>query len=1094
MKAFVERCALLLLLLAAPAAAQPAFQVADLRTQLSSSSQQQWPYPAEFIQLGNQVIFTATDGIHGLELWITDGTTAGTHLVADICPGVCGSSPFEFVPLGSRILFRAGDGAHGHELWETDGTAAGTRMIKDLVPGVEDSYPSRFLKMGETIFFSAQEPDAGREIWKTDGTAAGTVRIADVRPGAEGSNPAFLAAVGSFAYFQADDGVHGLELWKTDGTAGGTSLVKDVAPGTDWGIHVIDFTPNFSVLGGRLFFVGVDSTHGEEIWSTDGTEPGTMLLKDISPGNGNPFPTDLVTIGTQMFFQADDGVHGSELWKTDGTEAGTVLVKDIQPGAGGSAAFSITPVGSQIFLMADDGTHGRELWVTDGTEVGTVLVKDIFPGTERGLPWILQAFTAFGNTLLFFADDGVHGQELWQSDGTEAGTSLLADLNPGPESSWSVFENATVDRRVIADGHWYFRALTGGDLKYWISDGTTAGTRLLATINTQSSAFSIWSFGPTLEAGAIVPFQGGVAFPVEDDAFHADIWKTDGTPSGTFQLDGASGSDPLTFHTPAVLGSSLFFTAEDGVHGAEVWKSDGQPGDAAMFQDLSQQGIYELVRSGDRLFFPADGQIWSTDGTLAGTTAAAGTPHGAGELIAHTPGRIAYAGGTLETGGEPWGADAGSSAPVADINPGAGSSYLESLLSVGPLVYFFADDGATGRELWKSDGVSSAERVKDIRPGPASSTRLLTTPENFTMRENASLGTRVFFAADDGVDGEELWVSDGTEAGTVRLADINPGAGSSQPQWLTRVRNNVYFVADDGVHGRELWVTDGTVAGTALAKDILPGAGSSVPQYLAAAGPALLFAATDGIHGLEPWKSDGTAAGTVQVQDIAPGTLPSTPFRFVPSGPNVYFPANDGTHGFELWAMPRAVLGSTFGDVPTDYWAFLWIEALVDAGITGGCGGGNYCPERPVTRAEAAVFLVRAAHGPLFTPPPPFDMGFNDVPPSYWAAAWIDQLVADGVTSGCGNFNFCPDRAVTRAELAVLLLRSRFGLDFFPPAGTGAVFGDVPADYWARDWIEHLVALGVTGGCGNGDYCPDRPVTRAEMAVLLARMFELDTP
>ncbi|HEX2642770.1 MAG TPA: ELWxxDGT repeat protein, partial [Thermoanaerobaculia bacterium] len=547
------------------------------------------------------------------------------------------------------------------------------------------------------------------------------------------------------------------------------------------------------------------------------------------------------------------------------------------------------------------------------------------------------------------------------------------------------------------------------------------------------------------------------------------------------------GADPFTFRTPVVLGSSLFFTADDGVHGSEIWKSDGQPGDAAMFLDLSQNGIYELVRSGDRLFFPANGQLWSTDGTVAGTAAAAGDSHEAGGLIAHTPGRIAYAGATPGAGLELWRADASGAAQIADIRPGADSSSPEALTSVGPVIYFFADDGTTGRELWKSDGISSAEPVKDIRPGAASSTRSVITLDTLSLQEIVAVGTRIFFAADDGVNGEELWTSDGTASGTVRLADINPGAGSSQPRWLTRVRNKLYFVADDGVHGRELWVTDGTAAGTALAKDILPGAGSSVPQSLAAAGPVLLFAAFDGVHGLEPWKSDGTSAGTVPVQDIAPGALPSSPFRFVPSGPNVYFPANDGTHGFELWALPRTALGSTFGDVPTDYWAFPWIEALVDSGITGGCGDGNYCPDRPVSRAESAVFLVRAAHGPLFTPPPPFDMGFNDVPTNFWAAAWIDQLVADGVTSGCGNFNFCPDRSITRAELAVYLLRSRFGETFTPPAGTGMVFGDVPANYWARDWIEHLTALGVTGGCGNGNYCPDRPVTRAESAVFLVR-------
>jgi ELWxxDGT repeat protein len=274
--------------------------------------------------------------------------------------------------------------------------------------------------------------------------------------------------------------------------------------------------------------------------------------------------------------------------------------------------------------------------------------------------------------------------------------------------------------------------------------------------------------------------------------------------------------------------------------------------------------------------------------------------------------------------------------------------------------------------------------------------------------------------------------------------------------------------------------------------DLVPGAGSSLPQQLATLGHLLLFSAWDEAHGREPWKSDGTAAGTVRIQDVGPGALSSSPVQFTSSFPNVYFGATDGTHGFEPWVLPRTALGSTFGDVPADFWAFRWVEALVDAGITGGCGAGNYCPDRSVTRAESAVFLVRAIHGPLFIPSLPAEAGFNDVPLDHWAARWIEMLVEDGVTGGCGDGNFCPDRPVTRAELAVFLVRSRFGPLPIPGPGPTPVFGDVPADYWARGWIEFLAQLGITGGCGNGNYCPERPVTRAELAVLLSRLFNLE--
>jgi hypothetical protein len=116
---------------------------------------------------------------------------------------------------------------------------------------------------------------------------------------------------------------------------------------------------------------------------------------------------------------------------------------------------------------------------------------------------------------------------------------------------------------------------------------------------------------------------------------------------------------------------------------------------------------------------------------------------------------------------------------------------------------------------------------------------------------------------------------------------------------------------------------------------------------------------------------------------------------------------------------------------------------------------------------------------------------FADVPISHWAADWIEQLAADGITSGCGGGNYCPNDPVTRAEMAIFLLRSKHGSSYTPPAPSGTVFADVPTSHWAAAWIEQLYAEGITGGCGGGKYCPNNPVTRAEMAVFLVRTFDL---
>jgi S-layer family protein len=185
----------------------------------------------------------------------------------------------------------------------------------------------------------------------------------------------------------------------------------------------------------------------------------------------------------------------------------------------------------------------------------------------------------------------------------------------------------------------------------------------------------------------------------------------------------------------------------------------------------------------------------------------------------------------------------------------------------------------------------------------------------------------------------------------------------------------------------------------------------------------------------------------------------------------------------------------SFEDVQFDYWAWSYIERLYDAGITSGCSVSpvRYCPEGTVTRAQMAVFLERGIHGSSYTPPAVGgSTGFSDVPIDYWAAAWIKQLAAEGITGGCGTGIYCPEGVVTRAQMAVLLLRSKHGSSYTPPAvGSSTGFGDVATNYWAAAWIKQLVTEGITAGCGSGNYCPESAVTRAQMAVFLVRTFNL---
>jgi hypothetical protein len=188
---------------------------------------------------------------------------------------------------------------------------------------------------------------------------------------------------------------------------------------------------------------------------------------------------------------------------------------------------------------------------------------------------------------------------------------------------------------------------------------------------------------------------------------------------------------------------------------------------------------------------------------------------------------------------------------------------------------------------------------------------------------------------------------------------------------------------------------------------------------------------------------------------------------------------------------PAQSSAQTFNDVPPEHWAYAFIEVFSAHGITGGCGNGNYCPDDSVTRAQMAVFLERGRHGGWFEPPAATGNVFTDIGPDSYAASFIEHLAGDRITSGCGQNRFCPDRTVTRDQMAVFLLRSKYGSSYTPPAPSG-VFNDVPVEYWAAGWIEQLAVEGITGGCGNNNFCPNDSVTRDQMAVFLVRTFELE--
>lgn len=908
------------------ALAQTPVQVKDANTTHTGGTWM-WPYTADFVEMGGAVYFQVSDGVHGIELWRSDGSEGGTRLVRDICPGACSSAPRWPVAVGSMLYFAADDGAHGLELWKSDGTAAGTEMVADFTPGLGSSGIQPLFELNGLLYLSRHLDGTGNELWVSNGTAAGTVLVKDIWPGPSSSYPRPWSRLGGFVFLNAEDGDHGRELWRTDGTEAGTVLVKDIQPGTgssldDWANW--PYLPGYSpyvVASGRLLFSASDGASGNELWASDGTPAGTVLVKDIDPGSIGSVPAAFIELGGQAVFRAvETSGAGNELWKSDGTTDGTVRVKDIRPGSQGSSPHELTVLGGWGYFRADDGTHGWELWRTDGTEANTTLIKDIQPGSASGLPvFSLAGLAAVGTRLVFFADDGAHGHEAWTSDGTEAGTTLLADINPGPGASQYALFGIITDRRAVSGGLWWFRAYDDeADAEVYVSDGTPAGTRQLAEINDQASGFDVTYVGLLFGANPMADANGTLFFQASDGPSGTELWKSDGSAAGTGPVadlfPGPTGSAPFEI---TALGDRVLFSAD--VSGdRELWISDGSAAGTAVLKDLEPTGStsggwpWWLTRAGDHVYFTGDtasGGLWQSDGTEEGTVLVEPPAAAASELTA--VGSVLFYSGSGPDGAELWKTDGtvAGTVQVKNIAPGSASSSPDRITRVGDRVFFSADDGASGRELWVSDGTEDGTfRVKDIATGGASGIAVTGDDLAFRNEHWAAAGPRVFFVADGGTTGEELWMSDGTEEGTVLVQDIHYGSRSSEIRQLTTAGNFVYFVADNGAHGREPWVSDGTWAGTRMLGDLVPGEGSSAPDQLVAVGRNLVFSAHSPDHGREPWITDGSLAGTRRLADIAPGATPSSPQSFTLSGPSLYFAATDGETGFELYSFPRTAL------------------------------------------------------------------------------------------------------------------------------------------------------------------------------------------
>ena len=468
--------------------------------------------PHDFVDFNNSLYFTAHDNSSPQEnqLWMSNGTSQGTTLVQSFSPAVTdgaasfsGSSTTDFGTLGKDLFVPLNDGVLGTALWVTDGTAAGTTMLAQVDP-------QAFASFNGSEYFLVNGPSSQSGLWKTDGTATGTTEVKDLPISGDsylsGANQ--LAVANGKLFFTTSDGNQGVDLWVSDGSQSGTVIVKDFAKPSVSSNYGSVSVSELTSFGSKLAFVANDGTHGSQVWVSDSTLGGTQMLTTVNDtaSSGSSYvsgavPSSLTVVGGKLYFIAytpstsTNPSYIQGLWSSDGTPGGTTEFETIPtftfPGQTFAATgylSNLTSVGSDLLFSVTYNYYNgitnvgdAELWTSDGTAANTAVV----PVPATGSPFTkLSNFNAVGSLLLFEAVGSAGDTELWESNGTTTGTTLLKILNPSSENSNNYSYGYSGGGSLVANGVLYFSSNDGthGN-ELWQSDGTAAGTYLVDDIN-----------------------------------------------------------------------------------------------------------------------------------------------------------------------------------------------------------------------------------------------------------------------------------------------------------------------------------------------------------------------------------------------------------------------------------------------------------------------------------------------------------------------------------------------------------------------------------------------------------------------------------
>jgi ELWxxDGT repeat protein len=745
----------------------------------------------EMIRIGNEIFLIGTrSSTYGSEVWKSDGTAAGTVRLTNVM-----TAPFNAFKTVSKLINSSGELYfttsinHTPALWKWDSATQTSIQLAEFSQSIDTGrHPSRFVTHGGQLYFAAWNTDTGTELWTTDGTPMGTRLVKDINPGPDSGTYSILSANGVL-YLGANHPSYGSELWKSDGTEAGTVLIKDIRPGTN-----SSFTSLLGDFQGKLYFSAASSST-EELWTSDGTTNGTIKFV-ISTFTSNP--SYFSVHGNRAYFSMNSGSFGFELWTTDGTSPGTRMVKDINPGPTDSSNHPMPrwSVGDTIYFTAISDISGRELWKTDSTAAGTAQVADINTfSMGSGITYSANP-VSFGNSTIFAATD-LSGTELWISDGTPSGTKLLKDINAGSLGS-NPFNFYEFQNQLYFD-------IMHGSPRWWVTNGTTVGTRRTLNASSQYYSQSGMDFQATLQ-NRLISFS---TIPSGGFGLHS---STAAIPEPQL-LTPAEIYNPLMSNRPsyAATTSKYYWANSTPGTGFELWASDGTPGGTGLVKDIvpgtNGSSPFFFRGIGDTLYFFAKDEggqygLWKSDGTESGTVLLRHFDFSTTELL-----RDRYENFHMEYDGDlyfalQYGADTGLwkfdtqlqqlTKLSSTLYPTRNALFDETWKIYDNKLYFIGGTTPAGSQLIVTDGTpEGTQSILNVATAPTQGIAMITELEVYDG---------YLIALSPSSDIGKFWRSDGTPAGTVPVPELQNGIVFSR---ITPMNGYAFALGDDLQYGFE---------------------------------------------------------------------------------------------------------------------------------------------------------------------------------------------------------------------------------------------------------------------------------------------------